>query len=76
FKDEGTTTTPFDMVVLNGVDRFNLFRNAVARLPQLAAHVEEVRQLVHAKLQAHRAYIDEHGEDMPEIVDWQWQAGA
>jgi xylulose-5-phosphate/fructose-6-phosphate phosphoketolase len=72
FKEEGTTTTPFDMVVLNGLDRFSLFANAVARLPQLSDHVAGVRAFVRDKLRAHREYIVEHGEDMPEIRDWRW----
>jgi len=74
FKEEGTTTTPFDMVVLNGLDRFSLFANAVSRLPQLSDHVASVRMLVQGKLRAHRAYIVEHGEDMPEIRTWRWRA--
>ena len=74
FKEEGTTTTPFDMVVLNGLDRFSLFANAVSRLPQLSDHVAGVRRFVHEKLRAHRAYIVEHGEDMPEIRNWRWRA--
>jgi xylulose-5-phosphate/fructose-6-phosphate phosphoketolase len=72
FKEEGTTTTPFDMVVLNGLDRFSLFANAVSRLPQLSSHVDDVRRLVRDKLRAHREYIVEHGEDMPEIRGWRW----
>jgi len=74
FKEEGSTTTPFDMVVLNGLDRFSLFANAVSRLPQLSDHVAGVRTLVQGKLRAHRAYIVEHGEDMPEIRHWRWRA--
>jgi xylulose-5-phosphate/fructose-6-phosphate phosphoketolase len=75
FKEEGTTTTPFDMVVLNGLDRFRLFGNAVNRLPQLSDHVAGVRRFIQDKLQAHRQYIIEYGEDMPEIRDWQWRGG-
>ena len=74
FKEEGTTTTPFDMVVLNGLDRFSLFANAVSRLPQLSSQLAGVRTLVQDKLRAHRAYIVEHGEDMPEIRHWRWRA--
>jgi xylulose-5-phosphate/fructose-6-phosphate phosphoketolase len=76
FKEEGTTTTPFDMVVLNGLDRFSLFANAVERLPQLSDHVAGVRTFVRDKLRAHREYIVEHGEDMPEIRDWRWGGRA
>ena len=75
FKEEGTTTTPFDMVVLNGLDRFSLFANAVSRLPQLSSHLAAVRKLVMEKLRAHREYIVDHGEDMPEIRDWRWDGG-
>ena len=75
FKEEGTTTTPFDMVVLNEMDRFRLFGDAVARLPQLSDHVEGVRGFIAGKLRAHQQYIVEHGEDMPEIRDWHWRGG-
>jgi xylulose-5-phosphate/fructose-6-phosphate phosphoketolase len=75
FKEEGTTTTPFDMVVLNRLDRFRLFGNAVDRLPQLSDQAERVHRFIDDKLRAHRQYIVEHGEDMPEIRDWQWRAG-
>ena len=74
FKEEGSTTTPFDMVVLNGLDRFSLFANAVSRVSQLSSHVAGVHTLVQNKLRAHRAYIVEHGEDMPEIRHWRWRA--
>ena len=74
FKEEGSTTTPFDMVVLNGLDRFSLFANAVSRLSQLSSQLAGVRTLVQDKLRAHRAYIVEHGEDMPEIRHWRWRA--
>ncbi len=73
FKEEGTTTTPFDMVVLNELDRFHLFGHAVERLPQLSNHVAGVRLFVQEKLRAHREYIVKHGEDMPEILEWQWR---
>ncbi len=71
FKEEGTTTTPFDMVVLNELDRFHLSLNALKRLPKidgrrLSNHLKE-------KLLEHKTYIYEHGEDMPEIKNWKWQ---
>lgn len=72
FNEEGTTTTPFDMVVLNQLDRFHQFAEVVARLPQLAGQVAAVRQLVDDKLLEHRRYIEEHGEDLPEIREWRW----
>jgi xylulose-5-phosphate/fructose-6-phosphate phosphoketolase len=72
FIEEGTTTTPFDMVVLNQLDRFHLAMSAVDRLPSLGRRVAEFKQALHHKLNAHTAYIREHGEDMPEIRDWTW----
>jgi xylulose-5-phosphate/fructose-6-phosphate phosphoketolase len=72
FKEEGTTTTPFDMVVLNDLDRFHLAGDVLDRLPQLGARAAQVRQVIREKLLAHRAYITAHGEDMPEIRDWRW----
>jgi xylulose-5-phosphate/fructose-6-phosphate phosphoketolase len=72
FIEEGTTTTPFDMVVLNQLDRFHLAMSAVDRLPSLGGRVAEFKQALHHKLNAHAAFIREHGEDMPEIRDWTW----
>lgn len=72
FKEEGTTTTPFDMVVLNGLDRFSVFANAVARAPGMAGHVEWARQFAQDKHAAHRKYIEQYGDDMPEIRNWHW----
>lgn len=72
FKEEGTTTTPFDMVVLNGLDRFSVFANAVSRAPGMAGHVEWARQFAQDKHAAHRKYIEQYGDDMPEIRNWQW----
>ena len=65
-------TTPFDMVVLNQLDRFHLFAEVVARLPQLAGQAAAARQFVDEKLLEHRRYIEEHGEDLPEIRQWRW----
>ena len=75
FKEEGTTTTPFDMVVLNELDRFHLVLNVINRLPQLAVGAANIQQLIRDKLLEHKTYIEEHGEDMPEIRDWQWSSG-
>jgi xylulose-5-phosphate/fructose-6-phosphate phosphoketolase len=72
FMEEGTTTTPFDMVVLNELDRFHLAIEAIDRIPGLAATAGAVRQELQEKLVEHKAYIREHGEDMPEIRDWAW----
>jgi xylulose-5-phosphate/fructose-6-phosphate phosphoketolase len=72
YKEEGTTTTPFDMVVLNDLDRFHLVRDVVDRLPGLGATAAYVKQAMHDRLIEHREYVSTHGEDMPDIRDWQW----
>ncbi len=74
YKEEGTTTTPFDMVVLNDLDRFHLFGDAVARIPKLAAQLDYTRQFVNDQIAAHKAYITNYGEDLPEIRNWKWSA--
>ncbi|MDI1309475.1 MAG: phosphoketolase family protein [Methylotenera sp.] len=71
FQEEGTTTTPFDMVVLNKLDRFHIVKNVISRLPNPTQYAAIVN-LMDAKLSAHKEYIYEHGEDMPEIQDWKW----
>lgn len=73
FVEEGTTTTPFDMTVLNELDRFHLALEAIARVPGLAEKQPEAVAELHEKLARHRAYVREHGEDMPEILDWRWR---
>ncbi len=75
YKGEGTTTTPFDMVVLNDLDRFHLVNDVIDRLPQLGSSSAYVKQYIHNKLLDHKAYIEVHGEDMPEIVNWKWNPG-
>ena len=72
FMEEGTTTTPFDMVVLNRLDRFHLAMDVIEWVPGLASKAAHVTQHLRDKLIEHRAYIDEHGEDMPEIQNWSW----
>ena len=72
YKEEGTITTPFDMTVLNDMDRFHLAADAIDRLPQLAADAGYVKQHLHAKLIEHQEYIRVHGEDLPEIRNWRW----
>lgn len=72
FREEGTTTTPFDMVVLNHLDRFHLFEAVFRHLPQLADRREWAREFLRDKLAAHRLYIEEYGVDLPEICHWQW----
>jgi xylulose-5-phosphate/fructose-6-phosphate phosphoketolase len=74
YKEEGTITTPFDMAVLNDLDRFHLALDAIARVPGLAARGVEARRMLEARLEHHAAYIREHGEDMPAIREWRWPA--
>src|SRR5205807_74197 len=72
YKEEGTTTTPFDMVVLNNMDRFQLAIDAIHRLPKPPDAAQATIQLLQAKLAEHHDYVREHGEDMPEVRDWRW----
>ncbi|WP_338827112.1 phosphoketolase family protein [Bradyrhizobium sp. 27S5] len=76
FAEEGTTTTPFDMVVLNGLDRFHLAIEAIERVPGLDISAAHVKQGFRDRLTEHSRYVREHGEDMPEIRDWAWPTGA
>ena len=73
YKENGTTTTPFDMCVRNEIDRFHLFGDVIDRVPGLAARAGHERQLVRDKLIEHERYVTTHGEDLPEIRDWKWQ---
>jgi xylulose-5-phosphate/fructose-6-phosphate phosphoketolase len=72
YKEEGTTTTPFDMVVLNDLDRFHLVEDVIDRLPQLGSRAAYFKQAIHDKLIEHEQYIAEHGDDMPAISGWKW----
>ena len=72
YKEEGTTTTPFDMVVLNTLDRFHLVMDVASRVPKLHAQAAHIKQAMRDKLNEHTQYILEHGEDMPEVRNWQW----
>jgi xylulose-5-phosphate/fructose-6-phosphate phosphoketolase len=72
YKEEGTTTTPFDMVVLNDLDRFHLANDVIERLPQLGYVAAYAKQALRDKLIEHKAYIRKHGEDMPEVMEWRW----
>jgi xylulose-5-phosphate/fructose-6-phosphate phosphoketolase len=72
YKEEGTTTTPFDMTVLNDLDRFHLAQDVIRRVPGLAQRAAHLAQELRDRLTDHRRYIGTHGEDMPEIRDWKW----
>ena len=72
YNEEGTTTTPFDMVVLNDLDRFHLVEDVIDRLPQLGSRCAYFKQALREKLLEHKDYIIEHGDDMPEISGWKW----
>jgi xylulose-5-phosphate/fructose-6-phosphate phosphoketolase len=72
YKERGTTTTPFDMTVLNDLDRFHLVIDVIDRVPKLGYHAAHVRQAMRDKLIEHKEYIIKQGEDMPEIRDWRW----
>jgi xylulose-5-phosphate/fructose-6-phosphate phosphoketolase len=72
YKEEGTTTTPFDMVVRNELDRFHLVADVIDRLPQLGYTAAYVKQSTRDRLIEHKAYIREHGDDIPEIKNWRW----
>jgi xylulose-5-phosphate/fructose-6-phosphate phosphoketolase len=74
YKEEGTTTTPFDMAVMNDLDRFHLSLDVVNRVPKLDAQAAHVRQEMRDKLVEHKEYVRKHGQDMPEILDWKWKA--
>jgi xylulose-5-phosphate/fructose-6-phosphate phosphoketolase len=72
YKEEGTTTTPFDMVVMNDLDRFHLVMDVIDRVPKLGSQAAYVKQKLQDKLIEHKHYIQKHGDDMPEIRDWTW----
>ncbi len=74
YQEEGTTTTPFDMVVLNDMDRFHLVMDVIDRVPGLGDRAAWLRQQMVDNRSRHRVYVREHGEDMPEVQDWVWPA--
>lgn len=74
YMEEGTTTTPFDMTVLNNIDRFHIVQYVVNSLPRKGVKEKSLSKLMDKKLSAHKKYVIEHGEDMPEIRDWKWSS--
>ena len=74
YKEEGTTTTPFDMLVMNDLDRFHLVADVFDRVESLQPQSAHVKQQLRDKLVEHKQYIQEHGEDLPEIRDWKWRS--
>jgi len=72
YKENGTTTTPFDMTVLNDLDRFHLVIDVIDRVPGLASRYAHVKQDMHDMLVEHHQYVREHGDDMPAVRDWKW----
>ena len=75
YKEEGTTSTPFDMVVMNELDRFHLALDVINRVPSLGVSAAHVKQELLGKLALHKQYIREHGQDLPEVRDWKWGRG-
>ena len=73
YKEEGTTTTPFDMVVLNNLDRYQLALDAIERIPRFSHEVEKARARHWTTMERHKLFIGEHGDDMPEVRDWRWE---
>ena len=72
YKEEGTTTTAFDMVVLNNLDRYQLALDAIRRIPRFGGQVEEATARYWTTMERHKLYISEHGDDMPEVKNWRW----
>jgi len=72
YKEEGTTTTPFDMTVMNDIDRFHLAMDVIDRVPRLKSVAAYQKQFFRNRLIEHKLYISEHGDDMPDIRDWHW----
>ena len=72
YVEEGTTTTPFDMVVLNRMDRFRLALDVINRVPRLHSIAAKATQRFTELMQRHKLYVSEHGEDLPEVRNWKW----
>lgn len=76
YKEEGTTTTPFDILVMNDLDRFHLVADVIDRVPMLGSYAAYAKQMIREKLIDHKEYISIHGEDMPEIREWKWSGAS
>ena len=76
YKEEGTTTTPFDMVMMNDLDRYHLVMDVIDRVPGLGSRAADVRQLMADTRRRARAHTREHGNDLPEVRDWTWSASV
>jgi xylulose-5-phosphate/fructose-6-phosphate phosphoketolase len=76
YKEEGTTTTPFDMCVLNDLDRFHLVSDVIDRVPKLGSRAAYAKQAIRDKLIDHKEFIARRGDDMPEITGWTWRQEA
>ncbi|MBV8753718.1 MAG: phosphoketolase family protein [Hyphomicrobiales bacterium] len=74
YREEGTTTTPFDMVVLNGLDRYRLALDAIRYIPRYRDRVEHETERYWTTMERHKLYVSEYGEDMPEVKNWRWSA--
>jgi xylulose-5-phosphate/fructose-6-phosphate phosphoketolase len=74
YKEEGTTTTPFDMVVMNDLDRYHLVEDVIDRVPHLGSRLAYLKQRLRDKLIEHKQYISTYGEDMPEVRNWRWNS--
>jgi xylulose-5-phosphate/fructose-6-phosphate phosphoketolase len=72
YREEGTTTTPFDMVVLNNLDRYQLALDAIRRIPRFGGEVQKATERYWSTMERHKLYVSEHGEDMPEVQNWRW----
>jgi xylulose-5-phosphate/fructose-6-phosphate phosphoketolase len=75
YKEEGTTTTPFDMTVRNDLDRFHLAGDVIDRIPRIRTVAGHLKQVLRDRLVEHHQYVRVHGEDMPEVREWRWQQG-
>ena len=73
YKEEGSTTTPFDMAVMNDLDRFHLVSDVIDRVLKFRSVAAYAKQEMRDKLISHKEYIQKHGENMPEIRDWKWE---